>query len=1105
MHVSSNHIIKNKLNKFIKRYYLQKMGRGFLTMFAVCTGLWLSFTSLAYNFFLSTDVRFVLWWSLITIVSVFIVKDILHPALKLFKILKPISNEQAAEIVGEHFKNDIDDKLLNALYLLNDNSKSDLVLASIEQKSSKLKEFNFLKAIPIEQIKKALKIAIIPAMVLLLLLAVKPSVIKTGTQRIAAYDQEFVPDNPYEWEFKNTSLQGLRNESFDLSIQYTGQEIPMEAYIEVDNKLHRLVKQQNGVFNHKITHLTNKVDFRIKTGIYLSKSHQIKVVDQATLSGMTINIKEPNYLGGQQRTVKDDGNITIPEGSEINWKIKTEHCDSFFVVFGNIDTFFSKQNTLSFQKTLVSSNYYDITLISSKKSNNIHYKYDLSVIKDEFPVVTLKQRADSLQLDLHHVQGIITDDYGFSSLNFHYTIADSSFVESMDLKHGLPQQLFFKTIDFDSYTIKAGGKMDYFFEVIDNDGVNGGKSTFSEKISYSMPTKSEMDSTINKGNQQLKSLLASAQKEAQLLQQEYQEIKKLLLEKKRLSYQEKEKINDFLSHQKSFEKDLMSIQKSNEKKNSQQESLSEKDKELLEKQLQINKLFDELMDEETKKLFEDIEKLMEEMNEKKREEKLEKMNLSNENMEKSLDRALELFKQMEFEERLKETITDLKNLTKDQEKLAEEAEKSSKKDLEKLKEKQDELKKEFDRLKEKLNDLKSKNDSLENSHKMEDTKPEEQQVTDEMKKASEELSQKQKKDAKKSQEKASDAMKKMSKKLSKMQKQMQEGNEAEDLSSMRQLLENLIYLSVEQENLLEDTKKMNRFDSKVVNITQRQKKLKDDAKMIEDSLFALSKRQPSLASYINKEVHEITFNQAKSLKLLSNQKARQSAVNQQFVMTSVNNLALILDESIQNMQNSMMKNKFGQGSCNKPGGSNPKPGKGMKGLQKMLSKQLEQMRKALKEQGSKPGKEGKKGKDGAAKSFGQMAAEQSSIKEQLKKLSEQLKNQGNGGLGDAKQLENQLNETEKELLNKQITPESILRQQEILTRLLESEKAMKERDYEDKRISKKGKNTIKRNPTEFLEYNKIKNADEEILKIILPSLKIFYKKKVNEYFNAVKK
>ncbi|MFT6715606.1 MAG: hypothetical protein ACJA0Q_000233 [Saprospiraceae bacterium] len=1105
MEVDAQHIIKEKLNGFIKRYYLQQITQGLLSTFAISCGLWLCFASLAYFYYLSTELRFVLMSSLVIILGFFAIKGVVLPVLKLFRIGKRISDKKAAQIIGTYFKGEIDDKLLNAIYLLNESSDNELILASIQQKSAKLSGFNFLHAIPIEQIKKALKIALIPAGVFLLLLALKPSIISTGTHRIVAFNTEFVPDNPYHWELLNTSMQGVRNEPFELTIQYIGLEIPIESYIKFEGKVRRLIQGQNGKFTYTINHLTKEIDFKIKTGIYQSKSYQIQITDRPKLSSISINIAEPSYLGGRKYEINDDGNLSVPEGSIINWKFNTVHSDSFFLSFGEVDTVFSIKPSFSVQKQAITSIKYKIMLINSSFPEPIRYEYELNVISDEFPAVTIKQEDDSSRFNLRHLHGVISDDHGFSALRFHYLINDSNHVHELKYEKGLTQQQFFKTIDFNAFSIKEGKKMEYYFEVVDNDGINGGKSVFSSKLSYSMPSKSEKDSTVNKGNDELKTLLANAQKESKALQMEYHEIKKLLLEKKNLSWQEKEKINDFLSHQKSFEKDLMSIQKANKQNNSNQESLTEKEKKLLEKQLQINRLFDELMDEETKKLFNEIEKLMEEVNQEKREEKLEEMNLSNENMEKSLDRALELFKQMEFEQRLDETLTDLKKLIKEQDKLAEETKKSSKKELENVKKKQEELKKEFERLKNKLEDLKNKNDSLENKQEMENTKPEEKKVSEEMKKSMEKLTKKQKKGAGKNQKSASDEMKKMSKKLSKMQQKMSEGNQAEDLSSMRQLLENLIFLSVEQEKLLKETKKLNRYGSKNVVHTQQQKKLKDDAEMIEDSLFALSKRQPSLASYINKEIHEINFNQQKSLELLADRKPRVSAINQQFVMTSANNLALILDESIQNMQNDMMKNKFGQGSCNKPGGSNPKPGSGMKSLQKMLSKQLEEMRKALKKQGSKPGKDGKKGKTGAAKSFGKMAAEQSAIKEQLQKLSEQLKNQGNGGLGNAKQLENQLDETQKELLNKRITPESIRRQQEILTRLLEAEKAMKERDYEEKRISKKGKNTFNRNPTEFLEYTKTKKGEEEMLKITLPSLKIFYKKKVNEYFNAVEK
>jgi hypothetical protein len=93
-----------------------------------------------------------------------------------------------------------------------------------------------------------------------------------------------------------------------------------------------------------------------------------------------------------------------------------------------------------------------------------------------------------------------------------------------------------------------------------------------------------------------------------------------------------------------------------------------------------------------------------------------------------------------------------------------------------------------------------------------------------------------------------------------------------------------------------------------------------------------------------------------------------------------------------------------------------------------------------------------------------------------------------------------MEETETDLVNKIISDETIKRQKEILTRLLESEKAEKERDWDEKRESNEAKNEIYSNPAKFFEYNRIKIKELELLKTVPPSLKPFYKNKVNEYF-----
>ena len=1104
MSKAAQNIIKEKLNAFIKKYYWYQVWRGLLSAFAVSCAMYLSFASLAYFYFLSSDTRFIFTLALFITFGVLLAKEVLWPALKLLKLGKRLSDERAANIIGKHFKTEIDDKLLNAIHLLNSGQENELVLASIKQKTGQLKTFDFGLAIPFGRIKRAIKIAVVPALILLFILGIKPSVITTGTTRMVSYNKEFLPENPYQWELMNKTLKGIRNEAFEIKIKCFGPEVPTEVLISLNGDFQRLTQNPQGEFSFRINHLTQDMDFRIKTGIYESGLYRIEVADRPKLSELQVTVKKPGYLGGKTTTISNEGNISVAEGSTIAWSFTTSNCDSFLLVYGEKDSVFCSDNTLLLNKTATKSTVYSLRLFHHAFAKNTQYSYDLNVIQDEYPTINTEVTTDTLHAHLANINGFVSDDHGISKLKFHYSTGDSSHVSALPIETNLMQQSFIYRINFEEIPINDGQKISYYFEVVDNDGTNGGKSSFSEKLHYSKASKSQKDSLINQDNQQLKSLLASAQKEAQTLQKEYQAIKKLLLEKKSLSWQEKQKISDLLSHQKAFEENIKNIQNTNEKNSAQKKGLNKKDLALLEKQKQINKLFDELMDEETKKLFDELEKLMEEMNDDKRERQLEKMNLSNENMEKSLDRALALFKQMEFEQKLKKVMSLLQEVQKKQEALTKETEKSSKKVLETLKKKQDDIAREFDALKNKLSDLKKKHENLDQQNvKMPSTLPQEKEASSAMKESSSKLSKAQKKSAKKNQEKASKAMDEISKQLAKMQEQMQQDNQEEDLFAMRQLLENLVFLSVEQENLLTETKKINRYGSEYSSFAQKQKKLQDDAKMIEDSLFALSKRQPSLASYINKEIHEITFHQDKSLKYLGEKQPGMAAVNQQFVMASANNLALILDESIQNMQNSMMKKKFGQGSCNKPGGSKPKPGSGMKGLQKMLKKQLAAMREALKKQGKSPGKSGKRGEKGDAKSFGKMAAEQNAISDKLKKLQKQLQNKGNNGLGNGKQLENKLSETEKELLNKQITPETIRRQQEILTRLLVSEKALKERDYEDKRTAKQGKHETNRNPTEFLEYKKAKKGEQEMLKIILPSLKIFYKKKVNEYFNAV--
>ena len=238
---------------------------------------------------------------------------------------------------------------------------------------------------------------------------------------------------------------------------------------------------------------------------------------------------------------------------------------------------------------------------------------------------------------------------------------------------------------------------------------------------------------------------------------------------------------------------------------------------------------------------------------------------------------------------------------------------------------------------------------------------------------------------------------------------------------------------------------------------------------------------------------------------MADRQTPMAAARQQHIMTSINNLALLFDEALQQMQKQAQQ-KPGKGSCDKPGGKGqPKPGMGsIKKMQKSLQKQLEAMKKAM-EKGNKPGgkKPGDKdgegmgmpGGKGMSESLAKMAAQQAKIRQELNKL----KKGGSGVNGLSKLME----ETETDIVNKRITQQTINRQKEILTRLLESEKADREREWDEKRESKEGKEKVKGNPKLFFEYNNQKEQEVDLIKTTPPNLSNFYKKKVTQYFQNI--
>ncbi len=1112
-----------KLDAFIRKYYTNQLLRGLIYCLTLFLGFYLvvSFAEYFGNF--SITVRTVLFYTFLGVNAIVIARLIVIPLLKLYKLGETLSYEQAAEIIGKHFQN-VNDKLLNVLQLNSQfeagNAQSlQLLEASISQKTIELSPIPFVSAVDFGENKRFLVYLSPILLVLMLVFFIWPSILTESTDRLVHHNVYFEPKAPFSFTLVNNDLKCVRHEDFTLNIKIDGSEVPNEAFIEVGNARYKLDKESLTAFHHTFRSVQKNTAFRFYADGFYSKPFELVALPNPVLLDFDIRLDYPAYTGKQDEVLSNTGDISVPFGTKAAFTFRTRDTRSIKLAFNDTSFAISSTETGSFKwnGTLRQNKSYSITAYNEYFRSRDSVKYFITVIPDLYPTIVVNEQKDSTSAKRLFFSGDVGDDYGFKKLNFNYVFVgkkdslgkpvSESITADIAISSAAKTDEFFHVWDLNGLSVSPGDQLEYYFEVFDNDGVNGSKSSRSEKRIYKIPTLNELAEKNDKRSDEIKQDLESSLSMAKQLQKKMADLNKKMMEKKSLSWEDRKNMREMLEMQKELENKVDEVKKENQAKNQEQSEFKEIDPEVMEKQQQIQKLFDEIMTDEMKKLFEEMQKLVDEVDKEKAQEMMDKMKLNNEDLTKELDRTLELFKKMELEQKMQETADKLDDLAKKQEDLAKQSE-DKQSDKAELKKEQDKLNKEFEDVKKDIEVLKKKNEELGNEMPLDQTDKEKEEVSEDMEKSSEELDDNKKKQAAQSQKEAAEGMKKMSAKMKgMMESQAKEGAE-EDLKAMREILENLLKLSFDQESLVNQTKTTSINDPNYTKIARQQQKLKDDSKMIEDSLFALSKRVPALVSTVNKEINAINDNMAKSIGYLADRNVGQAQSRQQFSMTSINNLALLLSEIEQQMAQSQAQSS-GSGSCKKPGKGKPKPSAAnMRAMQEQLSKQIQKMKEGMEKGGEKPGKKKGQGQGGMmSQELAKMAAQQEAIRQMMgdmmKKQAGKDGKMDKGQQGSMGKMAELMEQNETDIVNRNITNETMKRQQEILTRLLEAEKAERERGEEEKRESKEAKTQEFSNPALFIEYKRKKQKEDELLKTIPLGMQPFYKGKVNKYFSVI--
>jgi hypothetical protein len=776
--------------------------------------------------------------------------------------------------------------------------------------------------------------------------------------------------------------------------------------------------------------------------------------------------------------------------------------------------------------------------------------YNINVIKDNFPVISVEKMTDSLDQSLVYFVGSASDDYGLKEVTFNYYIIheDGSTEEKNTQLISSPtgrSDNYTHVFDINELLLNPGDKINFYFETKDNDAVNGSKASKTGIMTYARPSLEEIDEMENINEEQIKEDLLKSLEESKKIQEDLKKLREKLLQKEDADWQDKKEMEKLLEKQKELQKKMERAKEKFDQNKENREEFKNQSEEFQEKQEKLEELFEKINDPERQELMQKIQELLQDLEKENMIQMMEEFQQNEMTQEKEMERLLNLYKQLEMEKEINEMAEKLQKMAEEQEKLAEEteqkeenAEETEEKDQEngenteeenqeegkqekegeegdkeqegeqekesepksqdELMKEQEKLQEDFKEAMEKMEEMLEQNEDLSPPKNLDEESMEQmEEIMEQMEQSMEEMQQNQNSKSSKSQKNASEKMKSMA---SQMMSNMESGEMEqmeEDIQALRQLLENLVDLSFDQEDLTNNLKVTQTPTPRYVELVQDQFKLRNDFQMIKDSLNALANRVEQIQSFVTEKVSEIERNMQESLDDLEERQVPEAIERQRYSMKNVNDLALMLDESMQNMQQQMSGMMAGSQMCTNPGGQSS----GQKGSVPMdkITEGQQGVGEKLKGMQQKQGN----GQKLSSKDFAEAAARQAALRKALQEMSQSKQEQGKGAQ-ELQEIIDQMDKIETDLVNKKLDNELLMRQQEILTRLLEAEKAEQQREFDNKRKAEQAKEKRKELPPSLQDYLKQRESEIEMYKTISPNLKPYYKILVDEYYRALK-
>ncbi|WP_423129843.1 coiled-coil domain-containing protein [Gaoshiqia sp. Z1-71] len=1078
----------DKLKTFKRKFYLYRLLKGLLS-FLVWFLCYYSFLVLIEHFqYTPTFIRGLFFFLSLLFIVFLAVWFIFIPAGKLIGLFKPITYKQASELISKHF-GEIEDKLINILELAEEkDSANALVWASIDRKIDQIKFFNFNLAVDFKKLKWTGLAFLMTLFSVFAFSVLFPGLYTEAGYRLIHFNQQFMKPGPFTFQLLNTDLQVRKGDSVEIKVKCAGRKVPAILYINIGEN-NFLMEGDEDLFRYQLDLVYNDLEFYFTDLTHVSEKYRLTVLPSPSVLNYSIDFVPPAYTGYQKETIHNTGDLTVPYGTTIHWNFKTLDTDSLAVWLDDEALYGGSEGGLFRVDYRAKRNMpYSVSLANRFFQSKDYLHFKIEVIPDLYPRIDVVQLADSLDFFRYYFKGAISDDYGFSDLFFNLYFNQKDSLISIPVLKNLNEQHFYFTFNFNELS-GSSDQVSYYFTVKDNDYFHGFKGASSEVFQLSFPSGKEKLSADSQSFSDVQELMMQSFELSKELKRSVEELKFKSVGD--ISDWEKQQlIQEILNKKDQLERQLDQLKRTNSDMNRLMNSFSEDKSKIIKQQQEIEQLLDEIMTDELKALFDEFNKLAREFDQQKLDQLMNQSKFPLDDLSSQLERNLQLLKRMKIIQKLEQISGFLNELA--------EKELNNSYELNRKKDFQDILSRENDNfellksVKEEFQTLLELNKTLKKPMNLFVLDPEFEEIYRKYGEITDHLENKRNNRAKTSMEENAKMLENLAFLVRRMAENNQQQQQAENVFHLRQLLNNLLYLSLNQERIMTGSFGVSLSDPVIGRLRLMQEQLVGQSKVVKDSLYALAERTPAISSKVTGELMKMTFSMEKVNDELGEGRVSSAQRFQQNALTAANEMALFLNEVLENMERQMADGMPGDQECQNPGSGKSGMSQ-LKDTQESLKKQLEKMIEQM-----KSGSEGN-----LNESIGKSLAQHEMLQQMIREMVNGSE-VGSSAKEQLKQVENLIEQNRRDLINKNVTSSMINRQNLILDRLLKAEKAEMEREMDDERESKTADDLFYSNPLEFFEYKQKDDNRMEEIRYDNYRLRYYYDQKYKKYINQLK-